>query len=130
MNKSPNELFVEVDRQLGELEAENSDRRSSSMAREEVDCEVAAKFNRVRADRAAHPVRNALVSIVMLLFVAASIYMMVRAPRPTGSYRVVTGTVQSSAIVWSGRTHWGSVAEEKVVLPDGRIVGIRSDAGC
>jgi hypothetical protein len=129
MNKPLDDLFKQADLQLKTLEAETKDKQESTSYPDEVDRVTAAQFNSTPSHIASHRVRTIIGSALMFLFLAASIYMMFTMPRAEGPYRVVTGTVQSSAIVWSGRVHWGSVAKEQVLLPDGRIVSIRSDSG-
>jgi hypothetical protein len=129
MNKPLNDLFEQADRQLAALEAENDEKQSSSVPSEEIDKETAARFNQMDRNAASHRLRMALAALTMLVFLASSLYVKIRMPRPTGPYHRVMGVVQSSVIVWSSSLHWGSVAEERVALPDGRIVRIRSDSG-
>jgi hypothetical protein len=129
VNKPLDDLIKQADQQLDVLETEIKDKQAFAPRPEEVDRATAARFNRVSNHIASHPIRTAIGSVLIFLFLATSIYMMFTMPREAGPYRVVMGIVQSSAVVWSGRVHWGSVAKEQVVLPDGRTVSVRSDRG-
>jgi hypothetical protein len=71
----------------------------------------------------------ALASLTAVAFFAGWIYIAATMPLEKGPFHIVVGTVQSSSVVWSSKMHWGSVAEEKVILPGGRIIRISSDSG-
>lgn len=133
MNKRLDDLFNEADSQLQELETESRKKDLAELSSQEVDSETALKFNQSAIGKesyaARHPITVKLGSIALLLLLATQIYTGLMAPRATGPYHLVTGTVRSSSIVWSGRFHYGSVATAKVVLPDGRIVTLRIDSG-
>jgi hypothetical protein len=132
MNKRMDDIFSQADKQLRDLESEIHDKESAQDPEPEVDRETAQQLQsavgrELFAKRHANMMKFA--GVAMALYLIAQIYMVATMPRATGPYHVVTGTVQSSSIVWSGRVHWGSVAASKVRLPDGRIVTIKINSG-
>jgi hypothetical protein len=133
MNKRLDDLLEQADKQLQDLEEEARAKDSANPTQQEVDRETALRFNQTHPPKepfaTRHPYQAKIAAFAFLMLLAAGIYMKLMQPRATGPYHLVTGTVTSSSIIWSGRTHWGSVAAEKVSLPDGRVVTIRSDSG-
>ncbi|GGY33821.1 hypothetical protein GCM10008098_28970 [Rhodanobacter panaciterrae] len=131
MNKDLDELFSQADKQLQDLEAESREKESAKPIDQEVDRETSLHFNQSSIEQQSYAARHpyhAWFLIALVPLFAMKMYWAFTAPRATGPYHLVTGTVRSSSAIWSGR-HYGTVFASEVALPDGRVLSIRVDSG-
>ena len=132
MNKRLDDVFSQADEQLRELESEIHEKESAQAPEQEVDRETLLQLQSDIANGALkkrHRYVLAFTSVLMALYLAAQIYVMATAPRTTGPYHMVIGTVQSRFVFSSGRMRWGSRTASKVMLPNGSVVIVPIDSG-
>jgi len=132
MNKDLDEIFSQADKQLQDLEAESREKESARPIDQEVDRETSLRFNQSSIEQQSYATRHpyhAWFLIALLPLLAMKVYWVSTAPRATGPYHLVTGTIRSSSAIWSGRMHYGTVFASEVALPDGRVVSIRVGSG-
>jgi hypothetical protein len=132
MNKDLDEIFSQADKQLQDLEAESREKEFAKPIDQEVDRETSLRFNQSANEQQSYATRHpyqAWFLIALVPLFAIHMYSVFTAPRAIGPYHLVTGTIRSSAAIWSGRMHYGTVFASEVALPDGRVISIRVGSG-
>jgi len=135
MKERLEDLISEADKMLQEREEVARARNGSISLAEEVDHDTSARLNQTYFEPKVafwkrYPRAAGLLTIILVLMMAARIYVIVTMPRASGQYRDVTATVQS--ITTSPRSQGYGLRSTivRLILPNGNLVTLQvtSDA--
>lgn len=118
---------------LSEREHAEHAQALNAALQDEVDRDMSARFNQAPPEpRPAfwkrYPRVAGLLTLVLLLMMAARIYVVATMPRAVGHYRVVTAIVQSSSISSRRQGYAIRAATARLLLPNGNLVTIQTNS--